>query len=71
MIKEENRKIRLIEMIETKVKVPWVTDKTGKEKSYPVNVNGPELKLHFSLLEKKLMLSVPGDPDSEKVPYEA
>lgn len=69
MTKEQNRKIRLVEMIQTKVNVPWVTDKTGEEKPYPVN--GPELELHNSLLEKGLMLSVPGDPNSEKIPYKA
>ena len=57
-----------VEMIETKVFVPHlVNTKTGKANP----VRGAELELHYSLLEKGLMLSVPGDPNSEKVPYKA
>ena len=57
---------KMVEMIETKVIVPFSVDvETGK--SSPVQ--GPQLDLHQKLLEEGLMLLVPGDPNSEKIPY--
>ena len=67
-VKGQDLITKQVEMIETKVFVPYlVNTKTGKANP----IRGQELELHYSLLEKGLMLSVPGDPNSEKVPYKA
>ena len=68
MSKEQDEKIKIVRMIQTGVDVPWVVNKSNNKKDRPLE--GPELDLHNDLFTKGLTLSVPGDLNSEKIPYE-